>query len=256
LRYIIGDFKAEQFYPEKEGTMTWGCGAGYAPESLLDHKGRRIMWAALYDRRTIWGDVDDLAMRHGWDGVLTLPRVLSLDENHELIMEPVEELQSLRTKPVVLKNFTIEDEEQKIDNLKGDALELEISMKPNDTKECGLRVLCSPDGREQTSISYIPDKKMIRVDLSKTSLDSTLMTYRRQPDIQEATINLSPEERLNFHVFIDKSVLEIFVNGRLCLTHKVYPSLEESKEIKLYSVGGKVEVQILNAWKMFPSNPW
>jgi beta-fructofuranosidase len=73
LRYVIGDFKNEQFYPDKEGTMTWGSGLGYAPESLLDRKGRRIMWAAIYDRRTIWGDVDDLVMRHGWDGVLTLP---------------------------------------------------------------------------------------------------------------------------------------------------------------------------------------
>jgi beta-fructofuranosidase len=58
------------------------------------------------------------------------------------------------------------------------------------------------------------------------------------------------------HVFIDKSVLEVFVNGKLCLNHKVYPSLVESKEIRLYSVGGKIEVPVLNAWKMHPSNPW
>jgi len=256
LRYVIGDFKNEQFFPDKDGTMTWGSGAGYAPESLLDHKGRRIMWAALYDRRTIWGDVDDLVMRHGWDGVLTLPRVLDLDENNDLIMKPAEEIQILRTDPVVIKDLSLDDEEKKLDKIKGDALELKFSIKPNEAGECGVRVLCSPDGREQTSVSYIADKNMVRVDLSKTSLDKALMSYRWQEEIQEAALNLSPDELLDIHLFIDKSVLEVFINGKLCLTHKVYPSLEDSKEIILYSVGGKIEVPILNAWKMHPSNPW
>jgi len=256
LRYVIGEFKNEQFYPEKDGTMTWGNGAGYAPESLLDHKGRRIMWAALYDRRTIWGDVDDLVMRHGWDGVLTLPRVLTLDENNDLIMEPVEELKSLRTEHVVHKNLTINNSEQKIENIKGDALELDILIKPNDAKKFGLRILCSPDGREQTSIIYDTEKEVVRVDLSKTSLDSSLMRYDWFPSIQEAILKLSPNEELKIHVFIDKSVLEIFVNGYLCLTQKVYPSLEDSKEVKIFSVGGEINVPVLNAWKMHPSNPW
>jgi beta-fructofuranosidase len=188
--------------------------------------------------------------------VLTLPRVLDLDENNDLIMAPVEELQSLRTDHVVIKDLSIENSEQKIDKIKGDAIELKFSLKPNDASECGLRVLCSPDGREQTSISYFADKNLVRVDLSKTSLDKSLMSYRWQKDIQEANLILSPNELLKFHVFIDKSVLEVFMNGKLCLTHKVYPSLEASKEIKLYSIGGKIEVPVLNAWKMHPSNPW
>ena len=64
LEYVIGDFKAEQFYPEKRGTMTWNIGAGYAPESLVDNKGRRIMWAALNDSRTGWGDIDNFITKH------------------------------------------------------------------------------------------------------------------------------------------------------------------------------------------------
>jgi beta-fructofuranosidase len=256
LRYVIGEFKNEQFYPDKDGTMTWGNGAGYAPESLLDNNGRRIMWAALYDRRTIWGNVDDLVMRHAWDGVLTLPRVLKLDEHEDLVMEPVEELQSLRTDFVVIKDLMIDDNEKNLNNIKGDALELKFSLKPNDASECGLRILCSPDDREQTSVSYIADKNLIRVDLSKTSLDSALMSYRWQETVQNATLVLEPAELLNFHVFIDKSVLEVFINGKLCLTHKVYPSLEESKEIRLYSLGGIIEVPEFKAWKMHPSNPW
>ena len=166
LKYAIGDFRNEQFFPEKSGTMSWGSGPGYAPESLLDDKGRRIMWAAFYDRRTIWGNVDDLVMRHGWDGVMTLPRVLSLDEDNDLVIEPVEELQSLRTDPKIIENIFVENEEKTIDGVKGDALELMFSIDPSNADEYGIRVLCSPDGKEQTTISYIPAENVVRVDLT------------------------------------------------------------------------------------------
>jgi beta-fructofuranosidase len=258
LKYIIGEFKNEQFHPEKIGTMTWKSGVGYAPESLLDDKGRRIMWAALYDTRTVWGGADYFLMKHGWDGTMTLPRVLSLDENNNLLMEPVEELKSLRTDHVIKKNLTVNNTELKIENVRGDALELDISIKAIDAKQCGVKVLCSPDGAEQTSIIYDPEKKVVRVDLHKTSLDSTLMgrRYQRLDYQQEADLILGPNELLNLHVYIDRSVLEIFVNGRLCLTHKAYPTRDDSKGVVLFSSGGKIEVPVINAWKMFPSSPY
>jgi beta-fructofuranosidase len=256
LQYVIGEFRNEQFHPEKEGSMTWRSGIGYAPESLEDHKGRRIMWAALYDRRTYWGNVDELAIKYGWDGVLTIPRVLSLDDNNDLMMEPVEELKSLRYDPIFHDNISIDDSEKKIENLKSDSLEIHVSIKPDDSIEFGLKVLQSPDGKEVTSIVYDVEKSVLRVDLSKTSLDASLMKDHWHPLIQEAPLNLSENETLDLHVFIDKSVLEIFVNKKLCLTHRVFPSLKESQDITIFSVGGKIEVTEFNAWKMHPSNPW
>jgi beta-fructofuranosidase len=256
LQYVIGDFRNEQFHPEREGTMTWRSGVGYAPETLEGPNGRRIMWAALYDRRTYWGNVDELATRHGWDGVLTLPRVLSLDENNDLLMEPVEELESLRADHVVHRNLSIDDSEWVIDNAKGDALELSVSIKPGDAREFGLKVLRSPDGKEETSIVYDSEKGVVRVDLSKTSVDSALMKDHWHPLIQEAALELAENEAVDLHVFVDKSVLEVFINKRLCLTQRVFPSLEESKEVAIFSVGGKIEVSEFNAWKMHPSNPW
>ena len=69
------------------------------------------------------------------------------------------------------------------------------------------------------------------------------------PLVQEATLKISKNETLDFRVFIDKSVLEIFVNGKLCLTHRVFPSLIESKDVTIFSVGGKIEVPEFHAWE-------
>ena len=258
LKYSIGDFKNEQFYPEKHGTMTWKSGVGYAPESLLDNKGRRIMWAALNDSRTHWGQAETQLMEHAWAGTMTLPRVLSLDKNGVLNMEPVEELHSLRAKHIQKKNLTVADSELKIDDIQGNVLELDITISPQNAKEFGVKVCCAPDGSEQTSIIYDSEKKVIRVDLSRTSLDKSLMDwlYKRRRYKQEAEFELKPNETLNFHIFLDRSVMEIFANNRLCLTHRIYPTRDDSKGIVLFSKGGPIKIPVFNAWKMYPSNPW
>jgi beta-fructofuranosidase len=173
-----------------------------------------------------------------------------------LIIEPVEELQSLRSDHVIHQELSVHDSEIEIDDVKGDALELYVSINNISAKEFGLRVLRSPDGKEATSIVYDVEENVLRVDLSKTSLDSTLMRDHWHPLIQEASLEISEDEALNLHVFVDKSVLEIFVNKKLCLTQRVFPSLKESQGITIFSVGGKIEVPEFNAWKMHPSNPW
>ena len=257
LKYAIGEFKNEQFYPEKHGTMTWNCGFGYAPESMLDNKGRRIMWAGLYDSRPVWGDNSYLT-QHAWDGVLTLPRVLSLDKNNNLLMEPVQELRALRANRIQKKNLTVKDSQLKIDDIKGNDLELDITISPQDAKEFGIKVYCSPDGSEQTTITYDTQKKAVLIDFTKTSLDKSLMDwiYKWGGYIQEAKLELKSNETLNFHIFLDRSVMEVFVNNRLCLTHRVYPTRDDSQGIVLFAKGGKIKIPVFDTWKMHPSNPW
>jgi beta-fructofuranosidase len=171
-------------------------------------------------------------------------------------MEPIEELKSLRADHVFHQKLSIHDSEKLIHDVKGDALELHVSIKYIDAREFGIRVLRSPDGKEETSISFDTEKSKLRVNLSKTSLDRSLMRDHWHPLIQEASLEVSENEARNLHVFIDKSVLEIFVNKKLCLTQRVFPSLKESQDITIFSVGGKIEVSEFNAWKMHPSNPW
>jgi beta-fructofuranosidase len=223
---------------------------------MVDNKGRRIMWAGLYDSRPVWGNNYYLT-QHAWDGVLTLPRVLSLDKNNDLLMEPAEELQILRTNHIQKKNLTVNDTELKIDDIRGNDLELDIIVSPQSAHEFGIKVCCSPDGSEETSIIYDNRRKVVRVDLSKTSLDKELMERYEEYDYkQEAELILKSNESLRFHIFIDRSVMEVFVNNRLCLTHRIYPTRNDSKGIVLFANGGKIEISNLDAWKMHPSNPW
>ena len=100
-RLYIGTFKDERFYPEQHVRMNWPGGQFFAPESLIDGKGRRIIWAWVTDPRTI------TTQQSTGSGVQSLPRVLSLSPDGTLTITPAEELQALRRNHREQANLTV-----------------------------------------------------------------------------------------------------------------------------------------------------
>ena len=90
-QYYIGDYKQDRFFPENHGRMTWQDNAYFAPEALVDDKGRQIMWTWMFDGRpkSVKNDI-------GWTGTYGLPRSLWLGEDGTLRMNPIKELEQLR----------------------------------------------------------------------------------------------------------------------------------------------------------------
>ena len=95
-RIYLGEWKNDQFHPESHQRLNFPGGENFAPESLLDDQGRRIMWTWVLDRREELHIRDlDNTPPYGWDGVMSLPRVLSLDGDGTLLIKPIEELKRL-----------------------------------------------------------------------------------------------------------------------------------------------------------------
>ena len=61
---------------------------------------------------------------------------------------------------------------------------------------------------------------------------------------------LAPNEPLQLRVFIDRSVVEVFVNGRQCVAVRVYPDREDSVGVSLRAQGQDAELKSLDAWRM------
>ena len=74
--------------------------------------------------------------------------------------------------------------------------------------------------------------------------------------IQKAELTLERNENLDLRIFIDRSVIEVFVNKKLALVQRIYPVDEDSDQVILFSKGGSVQVPILESWKLHPSNPY
>jgi len=245
-RYYVGEWRDEQFHPESHARMSWVDNSFFAPESLVDDRGRRIMWAWILDE-PLFG----ARTKHGWSGTLSLPRVLSLGDNGLLRMDVPEEIEALRYGEVRKGPCVVPaDEEVPMDRVIGDSLELQVEMEGTEASHFGVKVRSSPDGQEETSVLYDAEEKLLKIDTRRSGPDDTPKA------VEAAPFELKPGERLKLRVFVDKSVVEVFANRRQAIARRIYPSRRDSVGVRVFSAGSDARVHSLKAWKITPSNPY
>ncbi len=69
------------------------------------------------------------------------------------------------------------------------------------------------------------------------------------------SLELEEEELLTLRVFIDRSILEVFANDRLCMTSRIYPTRPDSTGIGLFATGGPATLRSMEAWSLNPIWP-
>jgi beta-fructofuranosidase len=82
-----------------------------------------------------------------------------------------------------------------------------------------------------------------------------VMTGVANPDVtlQEAPFELKPGEMLDLRIYLDRTMLEVFANGRQCLTQRIYPTRPDSLGVALFSTGGEAAFDSVEAWDMAPT---
>ena len=61
---------------------------------------------------------------------------------------------------------------------------------------------------------------------------------------------MEEDEPLCLRVFVDRSVIEVFVNGKQCVALRVYPSRDDSAGVSLLAQGQDMMLKSLDAWQM------
>ena len=245
-RYYMGEWKNEQFYPESHTQMSWIDNSFFAPESLLDDSGRRIMWAWLLDFRQYRE-----RLKQGWSGTMSLPRVLSLNAQGELNIDVPSEIEALRYRPFNQDNINVpSDTEITIEGVASDSLELVLEFEPTEAVEYGVMVCASENGDERTEIVYHSGKGELRVDTRFSGAEGSPQA------IESATLRLEKNECLKLRVFVDRSVVEVFANRRQAIARRIYPTKPDSIGIRVFAREGSATVKQLHSWHISPSNPY
>jgi beta-fructofuranosidase len=204
------------------------------------------MWAWIFDS-------PGFAMRseYGWSGTMSLPRVLSLDGDGMLRMNPPAEIERLRSNGRKQTDLTVPaDAELPLDGIGGNSLELNLALTAPEAKQFGVKVCCSPGGEEQTLVYYDALERKLKVDTTKSSLTEG------PRGVEAGPLELPADEPLELRIFVDKSVVEVFANGRQAVMRRIYPSRKDSIGVAVFSQGGPARVATLEAWDMVPSNPY
>ncbi len=74
--------------------------------------------------------------------------------------------------------------------------------------------------------------------------------YIRTRPPESGSLYMEPNEPLRLRVFVDKSVVEVFANGKQCVAMRVYPGREDSVGVSLRAQGNDAELISLSAWQM------
>ncbi|MBC8870511.1 MAG: GH32 C-terminal domain-containing protein [Planctomycetes bacterium] len=100
-----------------------------------------------------------------------------------------------------------------------------------DATAFGLRVRCSEDGQDAVTLRYADGI----LNAAGTEVPTALGEDRKT---------------LNLHVFLDKSVMEVFINdGIASVTRVDYPG-EKDLGLSAFSENGNVTLKSLDVWQM------
>jgi beta-fructofuranosidase len=237
--YCVGTYANQRFTPERIGEVDAG-GHFYAPQTLQDEQGRRIMFGWLWEGRS-----QEAHEAAGWAGVMSLPRVLSLRSDGWVSFEPASELTSLRGAHRRWEAIPVLSSEYALSEVQGGCLEIVAELAPGDAAMCGVDVLRSPDGAEYTRVVYDWARRRLEIDRRRSSSNA-----EDQHDVQGADLELLDGELLRLRIFVDRSIVEVFANGRACVTSRVYPSRHDSLGVALFAEGGAAEARSIDVWEI------
>ena len=140
-------------------------------------------------------------------------------------------------------------------------------IEANDAPLFELNVLRSPGKEEFTRIAFYRERGFRdwerflswRQDMLAAATDSLISIDSSHSSLLPDVLSRAPEtgpvflerdEPLRLRVFVDRSVVEVFVNGKQCVAMRVYPGREDSVGVSLRSQGQDARVVSLEAWQM------
>jgi beta-fructofuranosidase len=151
------------------------------------------------------------------------------------------------------------NEEVLLENIRGNTMEIVAEIAPQQGQTFELNVLRSPDGNEVTRIICMRDRGYRRIEDGSISMpcvvvldasrSSQASNVKLRPP-ETAQVELTGDEPLKLRIFIDRSVVEVFVNNKQCVALRVYPERDDSNGVSLRSYGQDSKLVSLKAYQM------
>ena len=253
-QYLLGDYDTERQKLLVTGAGKFnmgpvGPGGVHAPSATPDGRDIVVIFNMNPGKRT-----------SGWNQIMSLPRRLSLGDDGELRMAPVDVVASCRKTRLAGAPKTLPaNREVVLDGVAGNALEIRATVAPGRESSFEINVLRSPGREEFTRIAFYRDRgyrdnarrlrpmgSLIMLDTSYSSTSSEVRS--RAPET--AHVRLNADEPLELRVFVDRSIVEAFVNDKQCVAARVYPERDDSVGVSLRSQGTTCEIVGWDAWEM------
>ena len=253
--YVVGDYDRarQRFVARRGGNLNTGRSGGgsiHAPSACPDGKGGVN---CIYN-------VTEGRPQQGWSQIMSLPRRYILGQDDRLLISPAGDVESLRGAAVELRDVELPvNEEIVLDEVRGNAMEIRASIDPGEARFIRINVLRAPDKSEYTAINFHRDSgkdfnnRSWSVRDSIVTIDPTYSTTAGDAEInvpQSCSFFLAKGELLDLRIFVDRSIVEVFVNGHSACLTRVYPAGTDSIGFSMEARGRAAVCKKLERWSM------
>jgi beta-fructofuranosidase len=221
--YFVGslDIDKVRFTPETHGMLDGG--AAYASNISRDDQGRTILW--LWGRTTPQG--------RGWNGVMAIPRVLSVGADGFLRQQVPVKFETVRGDVKTFAPGPLGDRPLPLDDVAGDAAEIKAEFSTDNSSTFGFEVRRA----------------------GKPAL--TLAIERGWLMAGSARAYVGSAERYKIRVFLDKRCLEVYVNDGEVALYNFIDAPPDEQKLAVFARTNRpagIRIESLQAWPIKPAS--
>jgi beta-fructofuranosidase len=242
--YWVGDFVNEKFVPDNPIPKNLEViNRLLSPSVAFDKDGLLTAIAIIPDE---FGG--EATAKLGWTHLYSIPRVWTLKDG-KILQSPHPALKELRTEKKSFQNQQVVNDKPLLISSGHQQIEIEATIEPGSSKRFGFLINENPDHSEFTRIYFDAEAGEMVVDQTHSSLKEHIPLR-----IKRDKYDLNLLKPIDFHLFIDGSVVEVFVNDGDAFTTRIFPLKETSNQVEIFTeganVGAKADVWILNPAKV------
>lgn len=255
----------------------------YAPQTLIDGRGRRILIG--------WMPMNGKALGKTWAGCMTIPRVLTSRGDGVLRQHPVEELTALREREFIVRDYVVEADTAMLLTAKsGQSFELIVTLDlvQTDAERVELHLCADEEGSQKTVIRFdrsrneiifdrtfsgasaFADGAQVVEDVENVSIEALFYDAQTgENERMKLEIDVPHWERvrtyklrekqattLRWHVFFDRSAMELFIqDGEAVMSGLIFPAAS-SQLCRWISIGGKTVIREMRYYAIKQRQQW
>lgn len=246
-----GKFTPQQTDPQNlEMTGTSKEGYGLLSPTIYQKDGKTILLGIVPDK--VGGDFN---YRWGWAHNYSLPREISLSsDGTTLLQKPYSGLEGMRVTDGAYEGegVAVSNSTAALGSVSGRQLELYAEFKissSNATAKTGFHLL--KDGTSYASVYYSANSVTVDLGTLNRVINDNNIFANGLYTGSFYNERMRPGSTVKLHVYLDGSILDVFVNDHYAFSTRVYPTDTNAVGVEAFSTGSTT-FTTLKAWELNP----
>ena len=249
--YWTGSIGADgKFTPDSDQPLDLelinGQGYGLLSPTIYQKDGKTLLMGIVPDKLST-----DENCQLGWAHLYSFPREIYLDEEGNLIQKPFDGLKDLRAEGGYEATDLTLSGTRNVEGVGGRQFEVKGNFVVGDTP-FGFNLFKGKRG--EAKVTYNPANNRLEVslvDLNRKVNDANSFGGRYVATLPEKP---EPGSEMTLHMFVDGSIMDLFVNDRWATSVRIYPTDSDADGLEVFADGGNVKVNYIEGYLLGDSS--